>query len=330
MPTWGGILMELAESQKVAGVPQFDQIRRKYLVRLHQHHKRAVILYAAKWTQPDPNVSPQLVSVVDEDLQGLMEVMHGVSEANLDLILHSPGGSLDAVEALVLYLRSKFSHIRVIVPQLAMSGATMIACAADEIVLGKHSFLGPIDPQLILATPLGQRMVPAENILQQFEQAKTECQDPLKLGAWLPMLNQYGPELLVSCENARALSKKLVRGWLENWMFKGDREGKTKARRIADWLSNHGYFKSHGRHIPRQELEQRKLKIVPLEKDQDMQDLVLSVFHATTHTFNATAAVKILENHLGKAFIKQAQPMLVQLPGPPPQQSPSQPPSPPP
>jgi hypothetical protein len=217
-----------------------------------------------------------------------------------------------------------------------MSAATMIACAADEIVLGKHSFLGPIDPQLILTTPLGQRMVPAENILEQFEQAKKECQDPLKLGAWLPMLNQYGPDLLITCNNARALSKKLVRGWLENWMFNGDRDRKTRARRIADWLSDHSYFKSHGRHIPRQELEKKKLRILPLEKDQALQDLVLSVFHATPHTFNATAAVKILENHLGKAFIKQAQTMLVPVPGPPPQQGPSplqppqQPPGPPP
>jgi hypothetical protein len=325
MSTWGGILKELAEAKPPAGVSPFDHVRRKYLVLLHQHTKRASILYATKWTQPDPNVSPQLVSIADEDLQGLMEVIPGISESNLDLILHSPGGSLDAVEALVLYLRSKFNHIRVIVPQLAMSAATMIACAADEIVLGKHSFLGPIDPQLILNTPLGQRMVPAENILEQFEQAKKECQDPLKLGAWLPMLNQYGPDLLVSCEEARVLSKDLVRGWLESWMFNADRDGKTKARTIADWLSAHSDFKSHGRHIPRQELEQKGLKIVPLEKDQSLQDLVLSVFHATTHTFNVTGAVKILENHLGKAFIKQAQAqaMFVPIPGPHPQQPPT-------
>ena len=214
MPTWGGILRELADSQKPSGIPQFDQIRRKYLVLLHRHTKRAVILYASKWTQADPHISPQLVSIVDEDLQGLMEVIHGISEPDLDLILHSPGGSLEAAEALVLYLRSKFTHIRVIVPQLAMSAATMIACAADEIVLGKHSFLGPIDPQLILTTPVGQRMVTAENILEQFELAKKECQDPAKLGAWLPMLNQYGPDLLVKCKHAGALSKKLVGdGW---------------------------------------------------------------------------------------------------------------------
>ena len=80
---------------------------------LHQHTKRAVILYATKWTQPDPNVPPPLLSITDEDLQALMEVIHGVTESDLDLILHSPGGSLDATEAFVTYLRSKFSHIRV-------------------------------------------------------------------------------------------------------------------------------------------------------------------------------------------------------------------------
>src|SRR5437867_341849 len=111
MPTWGGILAELAASQRATGTPQFDQIRRKYLVLLHQHTSRAVILYASKWTQPDPGIPPQLLSIIDEDLQALMEVIHSVTVPELDLILHSPGGSPDAAEAFVLYLRSKFSQI---------------------------------------------------------------------------------------------------------------------------------------------------------------------------------------------------------------------------
>ncbi|MCY4309899.1 MAG: hypothetical protein OXC54_01060 [Rhodospirillaceae bacterium] len=59
----------------------------------------------------------------------------------------------------------------------------MIACAADEIVLGKHSFLGPIDPQLLLPTSLGVRAVPAQAILDQFDRAQRECTDPAKLSA---------------------------------------------------------------------------------------------------------------------------------------------------
>ena len=164
MPTWSGILKELMESCGEGRVPDFDGIRRKYLVLLHKHTGRNVILYASKWTQPDVIPGP-LISIVDEDLQGIMEVIHHLSGPNLDLIMHSPGGSLTAAESLVLYLRSKFKHIRVIVPQLAMSAATMIACAADAIILGKHSFLGPIDPQVTVSTKLGQRMIPAQAIL---------------------------------------------------------------------------------------------------------------------------------------------------------------------
>ena len=65
------------------------------------------------------------------------------------------------------------------------------------------------------------------------------------------------------------------------------------------------------------------LTIEDLEKDQKFQDLVLSVFHAAMHTFGATAAAKIIENQLGRAFVKsqivhQIQAQMVQPPLPPP------------
>ncbi|MEY2509735.1 MAG: hypothetical protein QOE26_498 [Verrucomicrobiota bacterium] len=308
MPTWGGILKELKDSQRQgpgqpAKRPDFDGIRRKYLVALHHHTKRAVILYSTSFATPGA-ASPDLLSISDEDLQGLMETVHGLTSTELDLILHSPGGSLEACEAIVSYLRSKFQDIRVIVPNLAMSAATMIACAADRIMLGKHSFLGPIDPQFILNTAVGQRMVSAEAILEQFELAQKECKDPAKLGAWIPMLSQYGPDFLVKCQHACTMSKNLVQGWLENYMFKADPKATEKSKEIADWLAKHRHFKSHGRHIPRTELENKGLVIEHLEKDQTLQDLVLSVFHATNHTFNGTSAVKIIENHEGHAFVK--------------------------
>jgi len=93
VPTWSEILAELAQSQVQTGMPQFDAARRKYLVQTYDTTKRNTILCASKWTQPDPNVSPETISIVDEDLQGLMEVVHGLKGPNLDLILHSPGGS---------------------------------------------------------------------------------------------------------------------------------------------------------------------------------------------------------------------------------------------
>jgi len=79
-----------------------------------------------------------------------------------------------------LYLRSKFTHIRIIIPYGAMSAATMLACGADELVMGKHSFLGPIDPQVIVHTRLGLQVIPAQAILEQFERAKKPYLSNLK------------------------------------------------------------------------------------------------------------------------------------------------------
>lgn len=215
MPIWSEILKELGNTRVQNGPPDFDRVRRKYLHTLHEHTKRNVILYASGWLQRE--APPELTSIGDEDIHALMDVTQGLTGTKLDLILHSPGGSPEAAEAIVSYLRSCFSHIRVIVPQLAMSAATMISCAANEIVLGKHSFLGPTDPQISLATPLGGRLVPAQAVLDQFDKAKQECADPAKLSAWLPMLSQYGPDLLVRCEAALDMSKILVKTWLETY-----------------------------------------------------------------------------------------------------------------
>ncbi|MBI3089270.1 MAG: serine protease [Candidatus Tectomicrobia bacterium] len=316
MPTWSEILNELQKNHKGDG-SEFDLVRRRYLVSAKEHSQRNTILYATKWTQPDPHIDPDVISIAEEDLQGFMEVLHGLSGTQLDLILHSPGGSPTVAEAIVSYLRSKFDHIKVIVPSLAMSAATMIACAADIIVMGKHSFLGPIDPQLLLPTPLGLRMVPAQAILDQFDKALSGATDQSSLAAWYPMLGQYGPDLLLQCERAIELSKELVKRWLTSYMFRNVPEERytTKPAEIAQWLSSHGHWKTHSRHIPRSELEQQGLKIEHLEQDQVMQDIFLSIFHATTHTFQGTNAVKIIENHEGKAFIKLAR-IMVQQHGP--------------
>lgn len=303
LPIWSDILAELHKTRVQEGPPNFDSVRRKYLAQLHRHTKRNIILYASGWLQKG-EAPPASTSIGDEDTQAFMEVSQGLQGDSLNLILHSPGGSPEAAEAIVSYLRSRFPDIRVIVPQLAMSAATMIVCAADQVVLGKHSFLGPTDPQLLLQTALGVRAVPAQAVLDQFDRAQRECADPAKLSAWLPMLSQYGPDLLVQCESALEMSKELVRTWLETYMFKQVKDRRKRAERVSDRLADHTHFKSHARHIPRPDIEALQLAVIRLEEDETLQDLTLSVFHATTHTFTGTSAVKIVESHTGRAFVK--------------------------
>ena len=322
MPTWSEILKEITGALPTQGPGVFDHVRRKYLVLMSRHTGRNTILYATKWTQPGV-ADAGLVSITPEDMQGFMEVIHGLDgTTGLDLILHSPGGSPDAAEAIVHYIRSKFAHVRVFVPQAAMSAATMVACAADEIVMGKHSALGPIDPQFIVASPQGTMALPAQAILDQFELAKDDCKDPALLGAWAPILPLYGPSLLIQCSNALELAEELASEWLAAWMFANDPGRKRIAKAIARRLADHSRYKSHGRPIHRSAAREIGLKVADLEADQTLQDLVLSVFHASTHTFGSTAAVKLIENHAGRAFIKMQQvqqiaPAGVPVPAPP-------------
>lgn len=324
MSTWGEILKELqnhAEKPAIAGspaIPPFDRVRRKYLNNLHQHTGRNTILYASSWIQPQ-NIPSELISIGEEDICGFMEATAGLSGDKLDIILHSPGGSAEATEALVNYLRHHFKHIRIIIPLGAMSAATMLACCADEIIMGVQSYIGPIDPQMIIRTQFGLQTVPTQAIIDQFKMAQDECSgNPAKLGVWLPIIQQYGPALLVQCEQAIDLSKQLVTEWLEQYMFAGDSKANQKAKTVADNLSQYKEFKSHGRHINRDQAKHHGLeKISNLEDDKKLQNHVLSVFHATIHTFNGTQAVKIVENHLGKAFVKQRQ-IIIQGPPQPP------------
>ena len=164
MGSWNDILKEVNETQS-----QYDYVRRKYLKELSDYTGRNTVAYYSSWLNKQGNN----LDINDADMTGFMTCVHGLDcTEGLDLVLHTPGGSPAAAEAIVSYLRAKFDNdIRVIVPQLAMSAGTMIACSAKEIIMGKQSSLGPIDPQF--------NGIPAYNIMMEFEEAKKDLLDIL-------------------------------------------------------------------------------------------------------------------------------------------------------
>jgi len=68
---------------------------------------------------------------------------------NIDIIIHSTGGIVLAAAQIARAIRDHPAKIRVIVPHYAMSGGTLIALAADEILMDEHAVLGPVDPQIL-------------------------------------------------------------------------------------------------------------------------------------------------------------------------------------
>jgi ClpP class serine protease len=69
-------------------------------------------------------------------------------EQPIDLILHTPGGLLLAAEQIAAALKDHKGKVTVFVPHYAMSGGTLLALVADEIVMDRNAVLGPVDPQI--------------------------------------------------------------------------------------------------------------------------------------------------------------------------------------
>jgi len=302
MPSWSDILEEINNTLSTKGIPDPNAVRKKYLKKVSELSGNDTISYSTCWSQGKAGDMPgHAVMITEGDIQGFMHVLQGLNGKNLDVIVHSPGGSAEATEAIVNYIRGKYQTIRVIIPQAAMSAASMLACSADSLVMGKHSSIGPIDPQIIL--PNGS-MAPAQAIIEQFEEAKKECgQDQKNALAWMPILQQIGPHLLKICDNHSKLAEELVKTWLKKYMFKDDMEGETKAAKIAKELNTHNQLKTHARHLPASWCRDVGLVVEDLENDQKFQDAVLSVHHANTLTFERTGATKIIENHEGMAYV---------------------------
>lgn len=111
---------------------------------------------------------------IEDSEQVLRAIRMTPREMPVDLILHTPGGLVLASEQIADSLRHHEGKVTVFVPHYAMSGGTLIAMAADEIVMDRNAVLGPVDPQL------GSQQAgyyPAASILNALEQPNPNRDD---------------------------------------------------------------------------------------------------------------------------------------------------------
>jgi ClpP class serine protease len=212
----------------------------------------------------------------------------------LDLILHTPGGGVAATESIVEYLHAIFNgDIRAIVPQLAMSAGTMIALSCQSVVMGKHSNLGPVDPQY--------RGVSCYEALEEFETAKKEvAENPSSLGLWQVILSKYTPTFLISCKHAIKWSEKFTTDWIKN----NQKINPQNINNIIKLFVDHESSLSHDRHISKEKCKKVGLNIVDLENDDVFQDLILSLHHCYMLLFDKTNIFKVVDNQLGASYIR--------------------------
>ena len=213
------------------------------------------------------------------------------------MILHTPGGNPTATEGIVKYLHKKFGNeIRVIVPQMAMSAGTMLACSAKTIIMGAHSCLGPIDPQF--------GGTPAYNIVAEFREAKNDIlANPASKEYWKLQLEKYPPAFLYAVIDAIRLSDTLVSEWLKDYMFVDipSDEVEKRIKTVTEILNSNN--KSHSRHFSFDFCKDIGLNVDALENNQDLQEAVLSVHHSFIITFDVSTATKIIENQNGIRYV---------------------------
>jgi ClpP class serine protease len=157
------------------------------------------------------------------DINDSEEVLRAIhmtdDDVPIDMILHTPGGLVLAALQIAEAINGHKAKVTIFVPHYAMSGGTLIALAADEIVMCKHSVLGPIDPQL------GER--PAASLIRVTERKPIERTDDETLiladvaRKAIEQVKQAAARLLrrrLASEQAETLAEKLATGtWTHDY-----------------------------------------------------------------------------------------------------------------
>ncbi|MGB9875680.1 MAG: SDH family Clp fold serine proteinase [bacterium] len=115
---------------------------------------------------------------IDDSEQILRAIRLTPPDMPIDIIVHTAGGLVLAAEQIAHALKNRKSKVTVMVPHYAMSGGTMIALAADELIMDENAVLGPIDPQL--ERGFGS-LIPATSVLKVLSQKSRDQVDDTTL-----------------------------------------------------------------------------------------------------------------------------------------------------
>lgn len=259
---------------------------------------RDVLVFAA-------DLSKQLVgiSITYSDLLPISDQLANLTGNKLDLILETPGGSAEVAEEIVRVLRSKYEEVAVIVPGWAKSAGTIMAMAADEILMGPISALGPIDAQIIWQG----KQFSADALLEAMEKIKKEVTDTGVLNkAYIPMLQGISPGEIQSAENALNFAQVLAANWLAQYKFKNwmthsstgepvsEEQKLARAKEVAHELADHRKWLTHARSIKIDDLEAMRVRITNYANDPALSEAITRYYTLLQMTFSGNI-YKIIE-----------------------------------
>ncbi len=210
------------------------------------------------------------------DIEDSEEVLRAIKmtppDMPIDMIVHTPGGLVLAAEQIARALKKHSGKVTVFVPHYAMSGGTLIALAADEIVMDENAVLGPLDPQL------GQ--TPAVSVLKVLEKKD---------------INEVEDQTLILADIAQKAIEQ-VKGFVKNLL--SNRYDEETSKNIADKLCS-GYW-THDYPITVEQAREIGLKV-----STDMPEEIYSLMDLYKQTEQRRPSVQYIPVPYHKASEKR-------------------------
>lgn len=253
----------------------------------------------------DSDVLTYYGPIVDGNENALLDIVEDLAKdmnkkEQLAIVLTTTGGSAMAVERYVNIIRKHYQKIVFIIPDYAYSAGTIFSMSGDEIWKDYFSVLGPIDPQV---KNKEGNFVPALGYLDKVNELIKKAQDNKLTNAEFLILKDFDLAELRAYEQAKELTISLLKKWLVKYKFKNwsthessgtpvtSKEKEKRAEEIAAALGDNKRWKSHGRPINIEELEELKLKIEDFSDNDELRNVIRNYYkllqnYTKTYNFN--------------------------------------------
>lgn len=201
-----------------------------------------------------------------EDVMFFVDMIHNVPMgSSIDLMLHTPGGDVDAAEKLIELVRNRKGDgsFRVIIPDRAKSAGTLIALGADRIMMSDTSELGTIDPQYVARDANGNAVhLSVFDYISSYEtfaeQLRKDPNDPVARA----MFEKFDPAVLNKFKQVKSRAQTFGENQLK-------RQGKNYTAIVAQLMDTKTY-PSHGQMIGALHAKQMGLQVDALPMDDEL------------------------------------------------------------
>lgn len=290
--------------------PDLEQELLKLISQYNNYRKTFLVVYAAAISKPIPVISLNM-----DDYYVIYDLIRNTKNKTLDFYLETPGGSGEAAEEIVRFTRKKFETVNFIVSGEAKSAGTIMVLSGNNILMTESGSLGPIDAQV----KIGRSVISAYDYMDWIKKGRNVAIKKNRLNPFdATMIAQISPGELNGVNNALNFAQDLVVEWLTNYKFKNwnqtetrkvnvtDATKRKRAKEIVRDLIDHNKWRSHGRSLKIEDLEEIKLKITKVDEDEKLAEIIYRIQVVIKLLFSTTNIYKIYATESDKIFASAA------------------------